>query len=81
MVTDELAITLRDIRLAANFTQAELAARIGMNRNILSSIERAQTLPTRGRLHQITSACGAEDREVDLEFMRLCRLPEVIVES
>ncbi|MEU4208591.1 helix-turn-helix transcriptional regulator [Streptomyces sp. NPDC026206] len=63
---DSIAARLRDIRLDAELTGRELAARCGWSESKSSRIESARTPPSASDIRKWCSACGADDQAPDL---------------
>jgi transcriptional regulator with XRE-family HTH domain len=61
----QLAEQMRDARLRAALTQAELAARVGTSQPTLSAYERGRKVPSLDTLGRLAAATGFE-----LEFRR-----------
>lgn len=61
---------VRDVRLAAGLTQAELAARIGRDQSHVSLIERSQRRLDVVEFNEIAIALGREPVEVFAEISR-----------
>ncbi len=56
----ELGVQIRERRLMCNFSQEELADRIGANRSYISDIERGLSSPTIIFLAKVASALGTK---------------------
>lgn len=56
----EVADTIREARLTANFSQVELAARAGTSQPALARYEAGTTLPTLPTLERLLAACGRQ---------------------
>lgn len=54
------ATTLREARLRAGLTQAELAARIGSTQSVIARWEGGGALPSHDTLARVVRACGFE---------------------
>ncbi|TDD63863.1 helix-turn-helix domain-containing protein [Actinomadura rubrisoli] len=59
-------IRLRDIRLDANLTGRELAARSGMRATKISKLEHARQNPTDDDIRKWCAACGVEEQLPEL---------------
>lgn len=59
-----VAANLRRLRLAAGLSQEELAARAGLHRTYVSSIERAQRNLTLENIFSLANGLGADAREL-----------------
>lgn len=53
---------IREARRRAEFTQAELASRVGTSQPAIARYERARAMPDLDTLHRIVEACGFELR-------------------
>jgi len=59
-----LALRLRQVRNDHNWTQEELADRVGLSVRYIGAIERCQASPTVEVLGRIADACGVEPGEL-----------------
>lgn len=59
-----LAERLHDLRRRRGWSQAELARRAGLNRNVINTAERAQSAPTPENLARIATALQVEPKDL-----------------
>ena len=59
--------TIRELRIAANLTQLELANAIGVTPSAVYKWERGQTEPSATNLKDLAGALGVSMDEIDLE--------------
>jgi putative transcriptional regulator len=64
MAEEKLGVRLKDTRLAANLTQAELAERVGVSRKTINTVENGVFVPSTLLALKLGAALGARVEEL-----------------
>lgn len=67
---------LRELRIARNFSQGELAERCGSNRPFISNLERGVKVPSLTMVLRLADALGCRVYELVEEFEEIRRKPQ-----